>query len=473
MAHTPVRTRFAPSPTGTLHLGNARTALFNWLHARAGGGAFVLRSEDTDVERSEAVHLEALQAELRWLGLDWDEGPDIGGPYAPYRQSQRLSVHTQHLERLLAADRAYPCFCSREELEAARARQRAAGRPPRYPGTCAGLDEAARAARRAEGRRPAIRFRVPRRDRVDFDDLVRGPQSSRPADLGDFVIARSDGTPAFLFANAVDDALMGISHVLRGEDHLANTPRQLLLLEALGLPAPAYGHLALVLGDDGRPLSKRQGAAAVAELRAAGYRPEAVVNHLARLGYTPPAEGVLSLPALAREFAPGRAGRAGARHDRGALEAWQGAALEALDDAALWAWIEAHAPADAPALPVAGPAFAAAVRANVHLPADAWYWARALFDPGAEPEPAARTEIAAAGPLFFRRALAVEAPDPATDFRAWARAVGEATGTRGRSLFRPLRAALTGALAGPELAAVVPLMPAELVRARLQACGAD
>lgn len=473
MAPAPVRTRFAPSPSGALHLGNARTALFNWLHARGAGGAFVLRDEDTDVDRSEAVHREALQADLRWLGLDWDEGPDLGGPYAPYRQSERLARHTEQLERLLAADRAYPCFCTADELEAARARQRAAGRPPRYPGTCAHLDEAGRAARRAEGRTPAIRFRVPQQDTVAFDDLVRGPQSSRPGDLGDFVIARADGTPAFLFANAVDDALMGISHVLRGEDHLANTPRQLLLLEALGLPAPAYGHLALVLGDDGRPLSKRRGAAAVAGLRAAGYRPEAVVNHLARLGYTPQAEGLASLETLARDFAPGRAGRAGARHDPGALDAWQAAALAALDDAALWAWIEAHAPADAPALPVDGPAFAAAVRANVRLPADAWYWARALFDPAAEPEPGARAEIAAAGPAFFRRALAVDAPAPAEDFRAWTRAVGKATGTRGRSLYRPLRAALTGALEGPELAAVVPLIPADLVRARLEACGAD
>lgn len=473
MAPAPVRTRFAPSPSGALHLGNARTALFNWLHARAAGGAFVLRVEDTDVDRSEAVHLEALQADLRWLGLAWDEGPDIGGPHAPYRQSERLAAHREHLERLLAADRAYPCFCTAAELEAARARQRAAGKPPRYPGTCARLDEAARAARRAEGRRPALRFRVPARERVDFDDLVRGRQTWRPAELGDFVVARADGTPAFLFANAVDDALMAISHVLRGEDHLANTPRQLLLLEALGLPAPAYGHLALVLGDDGRPLSKRDGAAAVADLRAAGYRPEALVNHLARLGYTPPDDGLLSLPALARGFAPARAGRAGARHDRGALDAWQGAALEALDDAALWAWIAAHAPADAPALPVDGPAFAAAVRANVHLPADAWYWARALFDPAAEPEPGARTAIAEAGPAFFRAALAVGEPDPAADFAGWARALGAATGTRGRSLFRPLRAALTGALAGPELAAVVPLIPADLLRARLRARGAD
>jgi len=473
MSDDHVRTRFAPSPTGALHLGNARTALFNWLFARGRGGRLVLRSEDTDVARSDTVHLEGLQRDLHWLGLDWDEGPDIGGPYAPYAQSARMDVYRGYLDQLVAADRAYPCFCTREELEIARRRQRAAGRPPRYPGTCAHLDAAARAQRRAEGREATLRFRVPGEGINGFEDLLRGRQEWRPGDVGDFVIARSDGTPAFLFANAVDDALMDITHVLRGEDHLSNTPRQVLVLETLALRVPAYGHFPLILGEDDRPLSKRHGAASVADLRDAGYRPEAIVNHLARIGYTPGTEQLATADALARDFEPTRVARSSGRHDPRALDGWQDRALDGLDDRALWDWLEATAPADAPPLPVDGATFVAAVRANVRLPDDAWHWARALFDPAAVPDGDARAEIAAAGPGFFRAALAVETPDPHADFRAWARAVGQASGRRGRGLFRPLRAAITGAVEGPELTAVVPLVPRELFHERLQACASD
>ncbi|MDZ7747490.1 MAG: glutamate--tRNA ligase family protein, partial [Halofilum sp. (in: g-proteobacteria)] len=229
------RTRFAPSPTGALHLGNARTALFNWLFARGRGGTVIVRSEDTDAARSASGHLEALLADLRWLGLDWDEGPDGGGVHGPYRQSERGAQYRERLDALVAADHAYPCFCTRAELAEARRRQRAAGRPPRYPGTCARLGQAERAERRRAGREATLRLRVPARGEVAFEDLVHGRQAFALADIGDFVIARADGTPAFLFANALDDALMGITHVLRGDDHLANTPRQLLLLRALGL----------------------------------------------------------------------------------------------------------------------------------------------------------------------------------------------------------------------------------------------
>ena len=473
MSAAPVRTRFAPSPTGALHLGNARTALFNWLFARRHGGRFLVRSEDTDAARSDEDQLLRTLAALRWLGLEPDEGPEAGGPGGPYRQSERMALYREHLEALRAADSAYPCFCTRAELEEGRRRQLAAGRPPRYPGTCAGLSEAEREARRRAGREATLRFRVPGSGSVTFDDLVRGHQHHACADIGDFVIARADGVPAFFFANAVDDALMGVTHVLRGEDHLANTPRQLLLLRALGLPAPRYGHFPLIVGGDGRPLSKRAGAASLDALRVEGYRPEAVVNHLARLGYRPEGEGLLAPEELAAGFSLGRVGRSGAQHDPQALEGWQRRAVEALDPATLWSWIDAHRPADAPRLPVAGEAFAAAVRPNVVLPGDAWTWARRLFDPAAEPDAEAAREIAAAGPPFFRAAAAVGEPAPTTDFAAWARAVGQATGTRGRGLYRPLRAALTCAVHGPELGAVVPLMPASLVRERLRQCGAD
>lgn len=468
MATTTVRTRFAPSPTGALHPGNARTALFAWLHARGQGGVFLVRCEDTDAERSEAGHLDALLESLRWLGLDWDEGPDTGGAYGPYHQTQRGELYREHLQRLQHEDRAYPCFCTREELAEVRRQQIAAGRPPRYPGTCAGLGPAEREARRAEGRSAVLRLRVPAEGEIVFEDLVHGSQRTALATIGDFVIARGDDSPTFLFANAVDDALMEISHVLRGEDHLANTPRQLLVLEALGLPAPAWGHLPLVLGEQGRPLSKREGAVSLAQLREAGYLPLAVVNHLARIGFTPGSDELLSLRELASRFDFAHVGRAAARHDPQALEHWQKLAVEALDDAALWAWLEAYRPADATGLPVAGQAFAAAVRPNVHLPADAWQWAYRLFAPDAAPDEQARAEIETAGPAFFEVAGTVDTPAPADDFRAWAQAVGERTGNRGRALYRPLRAALTGTVAGPELHAVVPLMPPELIRRRLQ-----
>lgn len=468
MTETTLRTRFAPSPTGALHLGNARTALFAWLYARRHDGAFVLRCEDTDAERSEAGHLDQLLAALGWLGVDWDEGPNIGGPHGPYLQSARSERHQDCLRQLLAADRAYPCFCTREELAAARQRQVAAGKPPRYTGTCAGLDEADREKKRAAGRTAVVRLRVAGEGEIVHDDLVHGPLRTGLNTIGDFVVAREDGSPVFLFANAVDDADMGITHVFRGEDHLANTPRQILLLEALGLAVPAYGHLPLVLGEHGRPLAKREGAASLAQLQHLGYRPEAVVNHLARIGFTPESDELLSLAELAARFDLRHVGRSSGRHDPPALDHWQKLAVEALDDGTAWAWINAFRPSGAGELPVDGSAFTAAIRHNVLLPADAWFWAERLFSRDAEPDEAARAEIRAAGAALFEAALAVETPAATDDFRAWARAVGSVAGVKGRELFRPLRAALTGALAGPELHAVVPLIPAEIVQQRLR-----
>jgi len=471
MIDSTVRTRFAPSPTGALHLGNARTAMFAWLYARGHGGAFILRSEDTDADRSGTDHLEQLIEALRWLGLDWDEGPDIDGPHAPYVQSGRLQRHRRILEELLDQDRAYPCFCTREELAQARRRREAAGEPPRYTGTCAALGERERTRQRESGRSAVIRLRVPEAGETGHDDLVHGHLRTAWRTIGDFVIAREDGSPVFLFANAVDDADMGISHVFRGEDHLSNTPRQRLLLEALRLGAPADGHLPLVLGAGGRPLAKRDGSASLADLRERGYRPEAIVNHLARIGFTPECDELLPLVDLAARFRLDHVGRAAAHHDPRALGHWQKLSVEALDDATAWHWIESGRPANAVELPVDGIAFTAAIRHNTLLPEDAWYWADRLFAPGSEPDADARAEIERAGPGFFRQALAVDSPSPAEDFRGWVKAVGGVTGARGRDLFRPLRAALTGALAGPELHAVVPLIPPNVVHERLRRAG--
>ncbi|HWW20602.1 MAG TPA: glutamate--tRNA ligase, partial [Steroidobacteraceae bacterium] len=290
-----VVTRFAPSPSGELHLGNARTALFNFLMACKHGGRMVLRIEDTDTARTQEAYVTALCTDLAWLGMKWEEGPDRPGPHGPYRQSQRGAIYQQHFELLERERLAYPCYCSPLELDLSRRSQLAAGRPPRYAGTCRDLSPQQRQARIDKGIKPTLRFRVPGGKRIEFDDLVHGPQSFLSDDIDDFIIRREDGTAAFFFSNALDDALMRVTHVLRGQDHLSNTPRQRLLLEALSRTAPLYGHVSLLLGADGTPLSKRHGATSIRELREAGFSSVALCNHLFRLGHSTPNNALLSL----------------------------------------------------------------------------------------------------------------------------------------------------------------------------------
>src|SRR5579862_7707893 len=304
-----MRVRFAPSPTGQLHVGNARTALFNWFLARGQGGTFILRIEDTDAERSTRESADAILHDLRWLGLTWDEGPEAGGGRGPYRQSERGHLYQAHMEQLLAAGHAYPCFCTTTQLETERQAAIAAGRPALYAGTCRRLSPEQARARIEAGERPAIRFRVPADRDVVFHDLVRGDVRFHGDVIGDPVIVRADGTPAYNFAVVVDDALMGVTHVVRGEDHISNTPRQILMYEALGFTPPAFAHLAMVLGPDHSPLSKRHGATSVAEFRARGYLPEALVNYLALLGWSPgDDEELLPIDELARRFRLERVG---------------------------------------------------------------------------------------------------------------------------------------------------------------------
>ncbi|HEY8534880.1 MAG TPA: glutamate--tRNA ligase, partial [Vicinamibacterales bacterium] len=298
-----MRLRFAPSPTGQLHVGNARTALFNWLLARGHGGTFILRIEDTDRERSTPESEKSILDDLRWLGLDWDEGPDIGGPAGPYRQSERLALYHEHAKRLIESGAAYYCFCSPEQVEADRQAALAAGLPPRYSGRCRAI-EPADARRRVDAGEPAvIRFRVPEARDVTFIDAVRGAVTVSTDTIGDPVLLRTDGHPAYNFAVVVDDALMRVTHVVRGEDHISNTPRQLLLYEAFGWTPPEFAHLSLVLGPDHAPLSKRHGATSVAEFRSRGYLPEALANYLALIGWSPGGgEELLPLDELARRF---------------------------------------------------------------------------------------------------------------------------------------------------------------------------
>ncbi len=289
------RLRFAPSPTGYLHIGGARTALFNWLWARHAGGAFVLRIEDTDRERSTREAVQAILDGLRWLGLDWDEGPEVGGPHGPYFQTERLDLYRAHAERLVAAGKAYACTCTKEELDLLREQARAEKRQFIYPGTC-------RDKPYDPSRRHVVRFRVPKALEVSFTDLVKGPMSRPGSTLQDEVILRSDGIPLYNFGAVVDDVTMQVNLVARGDDHVNNTAFQILLYEALGYPLPAFAHLPMILGADKTRLSKRHGATSVTAYRDMGYLPDAVVNYLARLGWSHGDQEIFTREELVRWF---------------------------------------------------------------------------------------------------------------------------------------------------------------------------
>jgi glutamyl-tRNA synthetase len=280
------RVRFAPSPTGYLHVGGARTALFNWLYARRHGGVFVLRIEDTDMERSSADMVTGILDGLRWLGLDWDEGPETGGPHAPYFQSERLHRYGEATERLVSEGRAYYCFCSAARLREEREKAEARGEAWQYDRACLSLDGARIAQLVAEGAPKAVRFKVPA-GRPAFDDAVHGPIEFDSANIEDFVILRSDGYPTYHLSVVVDDVDMGITLVIRGDDHISNTPKHVLLFEALASPVPRFAHVPLILGADKKRLSKRHGATSVTEYRNQGYLPSAMVNFLALLGWSP------------------------------------------------------------------------------------------------------------------------------------------------------------------------------------------
>ncbi len=283
-----VRVRFAPSPTGFLHVGNARTALFNWLFARNRGGVFVLRIEDTDIERSAAEYEKSLIDDLRWLGLEWDEGPDAEGDFGPYRQSQRLEVYTIHTQTLLNEGKAYYCFCSVEEIEKERKKAIASGEMPVYSGKCRSVSLEEAQKRIGSNEPAAVRLRTPGKGDLRYDDLVRGPLRFDLSLIGDPVIVRSSGLPAYNYAVVVDDSLMKITHVIRGEDHISNTPRQLLIYEALSFPPPQFAHLSMVMGKDNSRLSKRHGATAVDQFKKDGILSSALFNYLSLLGWAPP-----------------------------------------------------------------------------------------------------------------------------------------------------------------------------------------
>jgi nondiscriminating glutamyl-tRNA synthetase len=463
-----VRVRFAPSPTGHLHVGGARTALFNWLFARHEGGRFILRVEDTDVERSSAGFESEILADLLWLGLAWDEGPDRGGTFGPYRQSERVALYREQAERLVAQGKAYPCFCTDEELDRKKEDLRRANLPPQYDGACRRLDEAERARRRAEGRSESVRFVVPPGSERRLDDFVRGEVVFPAGMVGDFVILRSNGLPTYNFAAAADDAAMAITHVIRGEEHLSNTVRQIMIYEALGLEPPRFAHIPLILGLDRSKLSKRHGAPNVGDFRERGYPAEAIVNYLAFLGWSPPGDReTLSLDELAGAFELDRVSPSGSIFDEVKLN-WfsaryvkQGGARRYLDDAL--------------------PFFPGEVR-------DAYPRERLaeIFEILAENLPSfsrIADEIAPFRPGI--PALGGEARDAVAGAREllsailaslgeceeWSAAAiggrikesGARLQVKGKALYMPLRAAVTGSLHGPDLSRVMEIRGRESV----------
>lgn len=461
----PLRVRFAPSPTGHLHVGNARTALFNWLLARGQGGTFILRIEDTDAERSTAVSEASILEDLRWLGLDWDEGPDAGGPHGPYRQSERLQLYLSYARDLIERGLAYHCFCSPEQLEAERQAAFAANQPPKYSGRCRALSSEESQRRVASGELAAIRFAVPTDRDVTFHDIVRGGVTFNTAVIGDPVILRSDGRPAYNFAVVIDDALMEVTCVIRGEDHISNTPRQVLLYEALGFEPPQFAHLSLVMGPDHAPLSKRHGATSVSEFRERGILPESLVNYLTLLGWSP-GEGqeILPMAEMARRFDLGKVSHSAAVFDIDKL-AWMNrhylkeAAPARVVDMALPAFVRAGfvgAPSDElrayleTLLPMAlGSVDRADEVADRVAFIFAWSAASAAEAVRAEADggrvaAALADELGAAGPLTRE------------SFRAVAARVKDVTGCKGKALFHPIRVVLTGADSGPELDLALP-----------------
>ena len=467
-----VRVRYAPAPTGFLHVGGARTALYDWLFARHHGGVFVLRVEDTDRERSTEESVQAIQDALRWLGIDWDEGPGVGGPFGPYRQTERLDIYRQASDRLLAEGNAYRCWCTPEELEERRRATLAQGRPWRYDRRCLERTDEERARLEEEGRPAALRFHAPGRD-VVVQDVIRGEARFPASDIDDFVILRSNGFPTYLLAAAVDDWKMEMTHVIRGEDLFSSTPRQILLLEALGAErVPDYAHLPLIVGPDRQPLSKRHGAVAVEAFREEGFLPEAMVNYLALLGWSLDDHTTyFSREELVRHFDLARVARNPAAFDRKKLEAINGHYIremaperlaELLTGSLSAAGIEADPAVVRQAVPL--------VQERMKLLSEAPGLLRFLFEE-VEPNEKARKVLDGQEAHLAEVATRLEALGEWTvdAIRDALEELAEERGLSKTKAFQPVRAAITGSTVSPPLFESLALFGRDRSLARLRA----
>jgi glutamyl-tRNA synthetase len=471
---TQVRCRFAPAPSGAIHVGNARTALYSWLTARHhDGGAFVLRVEDTDASRvsEEAFHL--VMESLRWLGIEWDEGPDVGGPHAPYRQSERMDIYREVADHLIRDGRAYRCYCTPEELDRRRQEALARGEAPGYDGRCRTRTREEVAAFEADGRPWALRFWMPEREFV-VQDLLKGEVRFAAGSLRDFVLLRSDGSPTYLLAAGTDDMLMGMTHIVRGEDLLASTPRQMALMEALGATTfPAYAHHPMIVGPDRQPLSKRHGSTSVEAFRERGFLPEALVNYLALLGWSWGEQDFFTTDELVERFDIARVSRNPAMFDTQKLEWMNNHYIQGLGDDELAArclhFLTAAGLSPEPvllrrAMPL--------VKERMKTLTDSVELLRFLFTDDVAPNEKA-TQVMAKAPAGYVRAAAtaLEAVEPWT-----AEAIGEAldvlaegAGLNRTKGWQPVRAAVTGSTVSPPLPESLELLGRERTIARLRA----
>ncbi|MDR7420867.1 MAG: glutamate--tRNA ligase [Armatimonadota bacterium] len=477
-----VRTRYAPSPTGYLHVGGAWSAFFGWLFARHHGGAFILRIEDTDRSRSTQAYEAAILEDFRWLGLRWDEGPDVGGPVGPYRQTERVPLYARYAQELVARGAAYPCYCTPQELDAERKAAEAARRPHRYSGRCRALTDAQRAAFEAEGRRPSLRVRVAEgAEPIVIDDLIRGRVVFDPEHLDDYIIVRSDGTPLYNFANVVDDHLMGITHVIRGSEHLSNTPKQFVMYRALGWDPPAVAHHPTILGADRKKLSKRHGDTALREYRDQGFLPEAMLNFFALMAWHPEAEReVYSIDELIRGFRIEDVGAASPIFDLEKLTWLNGVYMRRLLEADPDRVVElCEGILRRAGLPVAEDAAGRRylrgvidvvgerlkVGRDIVVYGD-FFFRDVVFDTGAVAQylkPQAAPLLAA-----YADALAALGPFERGGIERALREVCARAGVDARALVHPARVALTGKTAGPGLFELIEVLGRERAVARLR-----
>jgi len=477
-----IRVRFAPSPTGPLHIGGARSALFNYLCARSNKGTFIVRSEDTDLERSSRESEHNILEALRWLNIRWDEGIEVGGEYGPYRQTDRLALYKEYTEKLLASGQAYYCYCSEEEIEQERQALIAKGETPRYLGRCRHLTTQQRAALETKGRKPVVRFRVPEAQAIHINDQVRGDVVFDSDGIGDYVIVKSDGIPTYNFAVVVDDVTMKITHVIRGEEHLSNTPRQVLIYQALGLTAPKFAHVSLILNTEGGKMSKRDGDTAVLDYQKKGYLPEAIVNYIAMLGWAPSGEEEFyTLDELAEVFSLDRVSKSPAVFDLQKLNYInahyiKAAAPERLAELALPYVGEMGIPPRGERSDKQQQWFIDFIKAIsekishlseikefIHF----FYGAVPLEPVGEALEVLRGEQVPVVLRLFGEKVREVELLSGAT-VKVLLKQITKELKLGGKLVYMPVRVALTGQMHGPELYDVIPLLGRENVLKRLE-----
>jgi glutamyl-tRNA synthetase len=459
------KTRFCPSPTGLLHLGNLRTSIFSSLLAKKNNGTFLLRIEDTDLERSKKEFSEAICEDLKWMGLDWDEGPEVGGNEVSYYQSERIDLYENFYKQLLEKDLIYPCFTSEEELKIIRRNQIASGQPPRYTGIWSEATQEDVQEELDKGNEPVYRFRIPKNSNIAFEDLVKGEQSFSTNDLDDFIVRKKDKTPTFMFANAIDDSLMDVDLVMRGDDHLSNTPRQIALLNGLNLTLPQYAHVSLFTGSDGAPLSKRNGSLSISDLRELGYLPIAVANYLSRVGHTIKDNELKNYKELGDSFETENISSSPSKFDNDQLLFWQKKAIENLKIEEFIHWLSEPLKELPPYIDKQE--FVELIRENVNFPQEARdYLVNIFFNPLDKKDDITEI-IKSAGQEFYIKAC----DTLLSGLSGWneiTQEIGKRSGKKGKELFMPLRAAITGQTKGPELDKVVEFLGTERVVERLK-----